>query len=369
MEPARLLLDIHSEAFDAVELLSLTLPLRYDQLDSGRDGRMAALVRKLRVPKLDAVDGVLGFLAKSNNEVVSDPVAEGKITSASAQQAVGMARRDAEAAQRRRFAAKRFMFGHTFDKPVDLDDAATLELPSAGGAGGGDAEMQEEFVRPTDRVYTSRLKQEDAVMRSAGRQQSPAGVKREEPYAYDDADEGQGSVVEQPARAAAAQHPLTRAFGYRTYSMKPRVQRPVFKQEHAADCRRKDRARGEQLREAQEMARRERRQREKQALLEARAAEERTVKPFELQMPHHPATFDSSRLQEYVRLLLPEETPIVVHRFKLLLNPSFNNEPAVLLNIASLSVCFVPEFADGAAVIKLSSGSAPTPTDLARLAS
>lgn len=95
VEPARLILDMHTENFDCEEMLSLTLPMKYEQLTSASNGRTATLVDKLAVPKLDIPDGVLKLLCRSENEVVSNKGEEGRVTSMTAAEALGMAKRDA----------------------------------------------------------------------------------------------------------------------------------------------------------------------------------------------------------------------------------------------------------------------------------
>ena len=51
--------------------------------------------------------------------------------------------------------------------------------------------------------------------------------------------------------------------------------------------------------------------------------------------------------ENYIRLLVPNESPYPVGIFKLIINPTFTNETVVLLHLQSMSVCVMPVFAIG----------------------
>ena len=119
---ARLILDIHTENFDSLDLLSLTFPIKYEQLAGAKDGRTATLVRKLNVTKFDMLNGVLKNLCISENEIVSKGGVVGKITQDQAIEAKGMMRRDVSLASRERSGSKRFKHGNTADDAIQLDD-------------------------------------------------------------------------------------------------------------------------------------------------------------------------------------------------------------------------------------------------------
>ena len=113
-----------------------------------------------------------------------------------------------------------------------------------------DAVMEDAYERPTDRVYSSRrIKEENSTMLSANRLRSPAAVKREEPYGYDDGDQEEVEVneVRSPARHASS---FWKSSYNRTYSMKERTSRAIFKQEHPADYQQQSWNRTEKMREA-----------------------------------------------------------------------------------------------------------------------
>ena len=72
----------------------------------------------------------------------------------------------------------------------------------------------------------------------------------------------------------------------------------------------------------------------------------------------------------FVRLLMPNEAPrLPVNIAKLIINPSYNDEDAVLLNLASMTVSLVVEFRPGAAMYHLSSNQEPSQDDILMLRS
>jgi polyhydroxyalkanoate synthesis regulator phasin len=169
--PARLILDMHTENFDSPELLSLTLPMNYEQLTGAKDGRTALLVSKLNLQKLDMLKTVLNKLCNSENEVVSKMVSSGKINRDQAFRAAGKMERDVRDATKERHARKRYKYGNTNDDAIQIDDAdEEWKLMAKEDNAPEDAEMEDAYERPTDRLYSSKkIKEENAVMQSADR--------------------------------------------------------------------------------------------------------------------------------------------------------------------------------------------------------
>jgi len=80
-------------------------------------------------------------------------------------------------------------------------------------------------------------------------------------------------------------------------------------------------------------------------------------------MPGTVGNFRDSMRSEYVRLVMPKEDVDCSHPFSLIINPSFEDRPVVLLNLTTMTVYFMHAFAEGVELVRLSSGREPNNTD------
>ena len=80
-------------------------------------------------------------------------------------------------------------------------------------------------------------------------------------------------------------------------------------------------------------------------------------------MPGTVGNFRDSMRSEYVRLVMPKEDADCSHPFSLIINPSFEDRPVVLLNLTTMTVYFMHAFAEGVELVRLSSGREPNNTD------
>ena len=85
--------------------------------------------------------------------------------------------------------------------------------------------------------------------------------------------------------------------------------------------------------------------------------------PLYFRMMSTTGNFSDSMRSEYVRLVMPNEEANYPHPFSLIINPSFNDCPVMLLNLTTMTVYFMHAFAEGVELVRLSSGREPNNTD------
>lgn len=90
--------------------------------------------------------------------------------------------------------------------------------------------------------------------------------------------------------------------------------------------------------------------------------------PLYFRMIGTAGNFSDSMRSEYVRLVMPNEEANYPHPFSLIINPSFNDCPVMLLNLTTMTVYFMHAFAEGVELVRLSSGREPNNTDRNNLA-
>jgi hypothetical protein len=98
------------------------------------------------------------------------------------------------------------------------------------------------------------------------------------------------------------------------------------------------------------------------------AGKKDVVLPLYFRMVGTTGNFSNSMRLEYVRLVIPGEVANYPHPFSLIINPSFNDRPVMLLNLTTMTVYFMHAFAEGVELVRLSSGREPNITDRNNLA-
>jgi hypothetical protein len=98
------------------------------------------------------------------------------------------------------------------------------------------------------------------------------------------------------------------------------------------------------------------------------AGKKDVVPPLYFRMVGTTGNFSDSMRSEYVRLVIPGEVPNYPHPFSLIINPSFNDRPVMLLNLTTMTVYFMHAFAEGVELVRLTSGREPNNTDRNNLA-